>query len=280
LNEEEDIAMLVAMHKGKKPKHGGSVYGRAFIRRERVEAHKWLMRNYFGSPPVFPERYFRRRFRISKDLFIHICNSVKQHDRSFEQRRNCAGLLGHSTEQKVTAALRMMAYGGPADYIDDNLAMAESTSIFYVKQFAKTMVEVFGAEYLRAPNAQDTQRLLEMNKARGFPGMLGSVDCMHWKWKIYPKAWHGQFKGKSKDATIILEAATNQETWFWHSYFGMPGSCNDINVLDRSPLFAKLANGEAPLVTFEANGRTYNYGYYLADALVENGPSVPVPEAH
>ena len=80
---------------------------------------------------------------MSKDLFIHICNYVKQHDRSFEQRRNCARFLGHSTEHKVTAALRMMAYGVPADYIDDNLAMAESTSIFYVKQFAMTMVEVF-----------------------------------------------------------------------------------------------------------------------------------------
>ncbi|XP_073367922.1 uncharacterized protein [Aegilops tauschii subsp. strangulata] len=186
---------------------------------------------------------------MSKDLFIHVCNFVKQHDRSFEQRRNCAGLLGHNNEHKVTAALRMMAYGVPANYIDDNLAMVESTSIFYVKQFTKTMVEVFGAEYLRAPDAQDTQRLLKMNKARGFP------------------AWHGQFKGRGKDAIIILEAVADQETWFWHSYFGMHGSCNDINVLDRSPLFAKLANGEAPPVTFEANGCTYNYGYYLADGI-------------
>nr|XP_020187407.1 putative nuclease HARBI1 [Aegilops tauschii subsp. strangulata] len=160
-----------------------------------------------------------------------------------------------------------MAYGVPADYIDDNLAMAESTSIFYVKQFAITMVEVFGPQYLRAPNAQDTQRLLEMNEARGFPGMLGSVDCMHSKWKNCPKAWHGQFKGRGKDATIILEAVADYEIWIWHAYFGMPGSCNDINVLDRSPLFANLANGEAPPMTFEANGRTYNYGYYLADGI-------------
>ena len=47
----------------------------------------------------------------------------------------------------------------------------------------------------------------------------------------------------------------------------MPGSCNDINVLDRSPLFAKLANGEAPPVTYKENDRTYNYGYYLADGI-------------
>ena len=49
--------------------------------------------------------------------------------------------------------------------------------------------------YLRAPNEEDTARLLEEKKARGFPGMLGSIDWMHWSQKNYPTAWHGQFKG-------------------------------------------------------------------------------------
>ena len=39
LNKEENIAM----HKGKKPTHGGSIYGRAFNRRERIDAHKKLI---------------------------------------------------------------------------------------------------------------------------------------------------------------------------------------------------------------------------------------------
>jgi hypothetical protein len=74
--------------------------------------------------------------------------------------------------------LHMMAYGVPADYIDDKLAMAESTSIFYVKHFAKSMVEVLGPRSLRAPNSQDTKGILEMNKARDFSGMLG-VHRLH-----------------------------------------------------------------------------------------------------
>ena len=45
LHEEEEIDMLVTMHKRKKPKHGGSVYGRAFIQRERIDVHKQLVRN-------------------------------------------------------------------------------------------------------------------------------------------------------------------------------------------------------------------------------------------
>ena len=57
------------------------------------------------------------------------------------------------------------------------------------------------------------------------------------------------------------------ETWIWHAFFGMPGSCNDINVLHRSPLMNRIANGETPPVEFVANGRTYRYGYFLADGI-------------
>ena len=81
----------------------------------------------------------------------------------------------------------MLAYGIPADLVDDHLAMGESQAI---------IVQVFCQEYLRSPNAEDAARLLEMNKARNIPGMLGSIDCIHWSWKNCPKAWHGQFHGQ------------------------------------------------------------------------------------
>jgi hypothetical protein len=48
----------------------------------------------------------------------------------------------------------------------------------------RSACEMFGPEYLRPPNENDTTRLLAIAEQRGFPRMLGSVDCMHWKWKI------------------------------------------------------------------------------------------------
>jgi hypothetical protein len=47
----------------------------------------------------------------------------------------------------------------------------------------------------------------------------------------------------------------------------MSGSCNDINVLHRSPLFNNLAHGIGPQVTYTVNGREYNMGYYLTDGI-------------
>jgi hypothetical protein len=32
---------------------------------------------------------------------------------------------------------------------------------------------------LRSPNNHDTARLLSINERRGFPEMLGNVDCIH-----------------------------------------------------------------------------------------------------
>jgi hypothetical protein len=55
----------------------------------------------------------------------------------------------------------MVAYGMHADIVGDHLAMGESQCIKCVKWFVLDMVEVFGSEYLRAMNAQDTTRLLE-----------------------------------------------------------------------------------------------------------------------
>jgi hypothetical protein len=68
-----------------------------------------------------------------------------------------------------------MAYGIPADLVDDHLAMGESQAIKCVKRFVVAVVSVFGEKYLRSPNAQDTTRLLEYNKNRGtvgFPACL------------------------------------------------------------------------------------------------------------
>ena len=98
--------------------------------------------------------------------------------------------------------------------------------------------------------------------------MIGSIDCMHWEWKNCPYAWRGQYiRGDQGRAAMILEAVASYDLWIWHAFFGTSGSNNDVNVLDRSPVFDELLQGRAPPVHFMVNDNEYHLGYYLTDGI-------------
>ena len=132
----------------------------------------------------------------------------------------------------MTAAMRMLAYGTPADALDDPYRIAESTALETLEKFCQAVVDVYGEEYFRSPNEADVVRIREMHESIGWPGMLGSLDCMHWEWKNCPKGFHGAYNGKERRPTIILEAVASYDLWIWHAFFGMPDSNNDLNVLE------------------------------------------------
>ncbi|KAL9669160.1 hypothetical protein QQ045_006702 [Rhodiola kirilowii] len=97
--------------------------------------------------------------------------------------------------------------------------------------------------------------------------MIGSIDCMHWKWKICPTAWQGSHSGRSGRPIIILEAVASYDTWIWHNFIGVPRAQNDLNVLYQSDIFNPLLAEICQEVTYKVNGSTYNHGYYLADGI-------------
>ena len=105
---------------------------------------------------------------------------------------------------------------------------------------------------------------------------------MHWKWKNCPIAWQGMYTGHCHEPTIILEAVASQDLWIWHAFFGLPTLLNDINVLDRSPVFTLLANGHALPVNYIINSHEYRMRYYLADGIYPNWSTfvktIPCPQ--
>jgi hypothetical protein len=161
----------------------------------------------------------------------------------------------------------MLAYGTLADALDEYIRIGKSTALESLRKFVAAFVEIFGPEYMREPNEHDTLDYLKLDASRGFPGNLGSIYCIHWPWKNCPTAHHGQYKGHRKEPTIILEAITSKDLWIWYAFFGMLGSHNDINVLQRSPIFARLAEGQDPQINYKINGHYYSMGYYLADGI-------------
>ena len=121
--------------------------------------------------------------------FFRLQSALEAHDPYFIQKRNAAGMLGLSSLQKMTVALRILAYGVAADSTDEYVRIGESIAVESLKKFVKEVVNVFSEEYLKSPNSNDIARLVAVNEKHEFLGMLGSIDCMHWKWKNCLTAW-------------------------------------------------------------------------------------------
>ncbi|CAM8914477.1 unnamed protein product [Rhodiola kirilowii] len=235
--------------------------------RQRGPRGQNLLDDYFIEHPIFPERDFRRRYRMSRNLFNRIKTTLCNHDPFWRQRRDAAGVLGLLPEQKMTAAIRMLAYGSCADQCSEITRMGVTTTLECMKEWCGQIVHIFGDHYLRSPNAADLSRLLRRAEQQGFPGMIGSIDCMHWEWKNCPTAWQGSHSGRKGRPTIILEAVASYDTWIWHSFIGVPGAQNDVNVLHQSDICDPLLAGISPQVTYKVNGSTYSNSYYLADGI-------------
>ena len=298
---EEDSQRFVARRRGrrkssrKKGKGGGSRPGKsANINRNRVLYNQLLMADYFVPHPTYNTVQFRRRFRMRRSLFDTILSAVLDHDSYFAPGVDCCGLASFSTHQKITCALRYMAYGMCADQLDELLRFGQTTVALVVDRFCRAIIDIFGPTYLRPPNAEDLRMIMSDYADKGWIGCMGCIDVMKWVWKNSPMGWRGQYKGRETHPTIALEAVVDSRfvlllllllaycrfsnsfilfyfifsrLYFWHAYFGCPGAQNDINVLDSSTLFQGLLEGTAPQARYIVNDKMYQMGYYLADGI-------------
>ena len=247
---------------------GGSIQGkRANIERARVLMDERMHLDYFAEVPVWGPTYFRRRYRMRRSLILTILDRVCARDSYFLQKRDACGLVGLSARQKITVALRMLSLGVCADAMDDYCRTSETTATECMKRFCVAVRAEFGQHHLRQPTRADFLKQLDINSARGFPSMFASLDCVHYEWKNCPVAWQGNYGDREGRRSIILEAVADQSLHIWHVVFRLPGSNNDLNVLDRSPLIHDMLVGEASELTFEVNGQEYNMYYLLADGI-------------
>ena len=97
---------------------------------------------------------------MKRSLFLRIQSKVEAHDSYFVQKRNNADKLGLFSLQKMSTALRMLAYRVSGDLIDEYVRIAETTALESLKKFVIAVIDVFSEEYLRKQNNKDIARLL------------------------------------------------------------------------------------------------------------------------
>ncbi|XP_068308661.1 uncharacterized protein [Pyrus communis] len=106
-------------------------------------------------------------------VFERLLRDVQQVNPYFRQKQDKAGRHGFSPHQKVTVALRMMAYGSPTNSMDEIHSMSESTCLHTLVQLCDTIVQVYKNKYLHEPSQEDLNQLLHKAENCGFPSIYG-----------------------------------------------------------------------------------------------------------
>ncbi|XP_026459722.1 uncharacterized protein LOC113360408 [Papaver somniferum] len=233
------------------------VLTRRSINRCRVEANARMMQDYFNPGCRFGPKHFKDLHGLPRELFLRLLPEICAQDEDFRQRRDACNIPGHSPHMKMLAVMKHLAKGVAADSLGDYTGMAASIIYMYVKKFMDALLWLFNDRYMRRATTKDTKRLLAENEARGFPGMLGSLDCTHWEWRCCPNDKAGRHVGQYKKPNLVLQVVASYDRWFWH--FG---------------LFDREKNALDPPCDFRINGHVYRHGYYLVDGIYNKMPGV------
>ncbi|XP_057793298.1 uncharacterized protein LOC131009915 [Salvia miltiorrhiza] len=94
---------------------------RSYVHRDRENVHLRLMQDYFNDNPTYGPTFFRRRFRMQKELFLRIVEAIQGVDSYFQMSSDAIGRDSLTPLQKCTAAIRQLVTGLSADTFDEYL---------------------------------------------------------------------------------------------------------------------------------------------------------------
>ena len=209
-NTNEEIMRYLCLLQQQPESNNRPRQTRRNINRNREDEHSRLMNNYFSENSTHMESQFRRRLQMQKQLFLWIVDALSNRYPYFQIRFDAFGRNGLSSLQKCTAKIHILAYGSPGYIVDGYVRISKSITVECLKSFVKGVNEIFGNNYLRRPNNNNINRLLQIGETHGFSCMLDFIDCMHWEWKNCPVSWQGQYcRGDHQKPTIIFEVVVS-----------------------------------------------------------------------
>ncbi|XP_028092656.1 uncharacterized protein LOC114292835 [Camellia sinensis] len=96
---------------------------------DREGSHRQIWRDYFADDCSYPSDYFRRRYRMHRELFLRILKDIEAYCEYFVPKKDCTRHRGCSSIQKMITAIHIQAYGLSSDHYDEYLKSGETTVI-------------------------------------------------------------------------------------------------------------------------------------------------------
>ena len=252
---------------------------------DHVSKHLEIKRQYWGvdavvdgagavlalkKDPQYDDAVFCERFRMSEFLFSSIHTDIQNPETGneyFMGLKDAVGRVGPSSLQRMVSVVRQLAYGSGSDSETEYTGVEKDLGRHCLYGFCQFVVRFYGPTFLNKWDKTEMEKEMAVNAARGFPGMLGSIDCQHWRWKNCPVGLQGVYQDRNEVRSIVAEAIAGHDMYIYQAYVGLPGCLNDLNILSRTDTQKKYMRSYAIRHRFKLGATTYKGAYFLADGI-------------
>lgn len=218
----------------RKRKRPGIVHSRRAKRKQDYDNINWikLIRNpltnnrssYFG-------KLFRNRFRVPFTLFIKIRDLFVERNWLQTQSFDCFGRPSVPFEIKLLAALRFLGRGECFDTLAELTGDRVSAEVIrkFIIEWSFKMVQLKD-QWIKGPNPnvpEEIQKAMNMYERLGFPGCIGSTDCVNIALERCPHTLKNTHTGKDGYPTLGFNCTVNHHRRFLNVARRCPGAWND-----------------------------------------------------
>ncbi|KAK1265042.1 hypothetical protein QJS04_geneDACA010503 [Acorus gramineus] len=197
--------------------------------------------------PDFPEEEFRKAFRMSRATFDTICeelgSAVAKEDTMLRQ--------AIPVRQRVAVCVWRLATGEPLRLVSKRFGLGISTCHKLVLEVCAAIKSVLMPRFLQWPSDPQSAESIKarFEATSGIPNVIGSMYTTHVP-IIAPKVSVSYYfnrrhteRNQKTSYSITVQGVVDPRGVFTDVCIGWPGSMQDDQVLEKSALYQRAANG-------------------------------------
>lgn len=186
---------------------------------------------------------FRRRFRVPFPLYERLVEMTRSNG-WFSERNDAAGQKCAPLELKILGVLRVLGRGYCFDGIEELSYISAEVNRVFFHTWCNKFAHKYFSKYCNPPETpEEIEKTLAVYDRLGFPGCIGSTDCVHIKWERCAVGERILHKGKEGFPTLSYELTCDHTSKIIAVTHGFPGTRSDRTIVRFDGFVSDIHDG-------------------------------------
>ena len=203
---------------------------------------KFLQRDNLSDLTSRDGKFFRNRFTVPYQLYTHLLSMATSW---FPQNQvDAFGYEITPISLKLLGTLRILGKGCSWDLLYELSGVSAEVhrrwTLAFIAKFALEMYPI----YVHGPrDSSEMESVSSLYAASGFPGCIGSTDCVHIRWERCPSQWSSAYRnGKHSFTSIAYEMTVTHSKKFQATTTGHYGTTSDKTIVKFDGFVQQVRN--------------------------------------